>query len=166
MESVEEYGGEHPCEPSQLRMYAKVQEVSMARIKLIFLLIVLLGCAGTKPQVDDVMLQSWVGVWRGVAIVEGTNDPPDEWILSLTKDHSRLRGRISSKQGLFVRVPIEQLRVSAGELRFKFSYETSRGLRAIFENTAIREGHRLLSVFEGGEGGRAFRGRWEARYEP
>lgn len=61
---------------------------------------------------------------------------------------------------------IEKISVTANELGFTFSYETSRGLRAVFNNSAIREGHRLLSLFEGSEGGRAFRGKWEARYEP
>ena len=132
----------------------------------IFFSILFLGCAATKPQTDDATLQSWVGTWRGVAIVEGSNDPPDEWILFLRKDNARLRGRISSRQGLFSRMKIERISVTANELNFTFSYETSRGLRGVFNNSAIREGHKLLSLFEGSEGGRAFRGKWEARYEP
>jgi hypothetical protein len=132
----------------------------------IILLILSLGCASSKPQADDATLQSWVGIWRGVAIVEGSNNPPDEWILLLTKDKTRLRGLISSRQGLFSRMKVEKIVVTANELGFTFSYETSRGLRAVFNNSAIREGHKLLSIFQGSEGGRSFRGRWEARYEP
>jgi len=132
----------------------------------IFFFALFLGCAGTKPQADDTTLQSWIGTWRGVAIVEGSNTPPDEWILFLAKDGARLRGRISSQRGLFSRMKIEKIVVTANELSFTFSYETSRGLRAEFNNSAIREGHRLLSLFQCSEGGRAFRGKWEAKYEP
>jgi hypothetical protein len=138
----------------------------MKTINLFFLLILFLGCAGSKPQVDDATLQSWIGVWRGVAIVGGANNAPDEWLLRLTKDGSRLRGKISSRQRLFTGVKVDKLQVSANELTFSFSYETSRGLRAEFNNSAIREGHKLLSIIQGSEGGRGFRGKWEARYEP
>lgn len=133
---------------------------------LIFFLTLFWGCAATRPQADEATLQSWVGVWRGVAIVEGNASAPDEWILQLTKDNLHLNGRISSRQGLFSRVKVEKLVVSADELSFSFSYETSRGLRAVFHHSAIREGHKLLSLFQSSEGGRTFRGKWEARYEP
>jgi len=145
-------------------MVCSIQQMKTANS--IFLLILFLGCAGTKPQADDATLQSWVGTWRGVAIVEGSEYPPDEWILFVAKDNVRLRGGISSRQGLFSRIKVEKISVTASELSFTFSYETSRGLRAVFKNSAIREGHKLLSLFQGSEGGRAFRGRWEARYEP
>lgn len=135
-------------------------------LRALFALILLFGCAGTKPPADEASLHSWVGVWRGVAIVEGTKTEPDEWILHLTSDNLRLSGRISSGRGLFSRIKVEKLAVNADELSFSFSYETSRGLRAVFHHSAIREGHKLLSLFQGSEGGRAFRGKWEARYEP
>jgi hypothetical protein len=138
----------------------------MKKESAFLLLILLLGCAGSKPHGEVAELQTWVGVWRGVAIIENTTESPDEWKLRLTQKNGRLYGRISSAQGQFTRVKIENLVLKEDELSFTFDFETHRGLHAAMRHTAVREGHKLLSLFEGREGGRAFRGRWEARYEP
>lgn len=138
----------------------------MKKMNLIFLLTFFIGCAGSKPHGEVAELQTWVGTWRGVAIIENTTEPPSEWSLCLIEKNRRLRGHISSVGAQFTRVKIENVVLNGNELHFTFGFETRRGLRAVLRHVATRQGYKLLSVFQGSEGGRALRGKWEARNEP
>ncbi len=124
------------------------------------------ACAGSKPHGNAADLQSWVGAWRGVAIIENSQQPVTEWFLQLTVQNGRFSGRISSADGEFAQAIIKDIELTGYELKFTFSFETNRGLQATQRHVAVRQGHKLLSLFSGREGGHAFRGRWEARYEP
>jgi hypothetical protein len=137
-------------------------------IKKIHLLLLFIcsACAGSKPHGDAADLQSWVGAWRGVAIIENSQQPVAEWSLWLTAQNGRLSGRISSEDREFTQAVIKDIELKGDEMKFTFSFETSRGLQATQRHVAVRQGHKLLSLFSGREGGHAFRGRWEARYEP
>lgn len=141
---------------------------SRGRLKLgsvLIFLVLLMGCASSRPHGLSADLQAWVGVWRGTALIENALEAPAEWSLQLTEKNGRLRGFISSNETQFGRIRIEDVKVTGSELYFTFGYETRRGLRAVQRHKAVRYGEKLLSVFDGSEGGRPFRGKWEAHYE-
>jgi len=158
--------------PTLIRIF-ELLKASMSKSKskrkqnaFVFLLMLLAACAGAKLHGEPAELQTWVGTWRGVAIIENTAEPITEWSLRLTEKNRRLSGHISSVDGKFTRVKIKNVALNGYQLSFTFSFETSRGLQATQRHAAMRQGHKLLSLFSGREGGRAFRGKWEAKYEP
>jgi hypothetical protein len=122
------------------------------------------GCSGSRQTVaENPELQLWVGAWEGMAIRENQADSPRQWTLVLTLKNGRLRGVMSDDVGEMRRKKVDELRIVGEQLYFSVNYETARGLQVICRHHAQLEDYKLLSVFVGREGGRAFEGKWEAK---
>ncbi|MFQ5631948.1 MAG: hypothetical protein ACE5I1_24525 [bacterium] len=64
------------------------------------------------------------------------------------------------------RLPIRDLIFEDNTILFKASYETQRGLQRNVVFRGLRTGPYMKIEFSGSEGGRAFRGKWQARHFP
>jgi hypothetical protein len=117
-------------------------------------------------MVDNPELQKWAGTWHGMALRENRADPSRQWTLVLSLKNGRLLGVISDDIGELRRKKVDDLRVVDGQLHFSITYETARGLQVNCRHRADWQDDKLLSVFEGREGGRAFEGKWEAERIP
>lgn len=132
-------------------------------IVLIIVSVLVVGCAGTRQTVDNPELQVWVGAWQGVAIRENRPDPPRQWTLVLSQKNGRLYGVISDDLGELRRKKVDDLRIVNDQLQFSMSYETARGLQVVCRCRVQLKEDKMLTAFEGREGGRAFEGKWEAK---
>jgi hypothetical protein len=132
-------------------------------IVLIIGSLLMVGCAGTHQTADNPELQMWVGTWQGVAMRENRPDPPRQWTLVLSQKNGRLHGVISDDLGELRRKKVDDLRIVNDQLQFSLSYETARGLQVVCHCRVQLEEDKMLTSFDGREGGRAFEGKWEAR---
>ena len=123
----------------------------------------LFGCGGGRQLATPSELQPWVGKWVGTGIRENQNSPPNVWTLELRIDGDRLAGEMSDEQGEMNHARIMSVKLKNGALSFKVRHESMRGLIIFHSHRAQLKGHKLLSEYEGMEGGRSFRGKWEAK---
>ncbi len=131
----------------------------------IFLLVfvALAACGGSQKLVDQKTLEPWAGAWRGQGVRDNRIDPLQQWTLTLALKENQLAGRMSDELGEMRNLELRDVRVAEGELHFKLSYESSRGLHVLYRHRARMQGDKLLSLFEGNEGGKSFAGKWEAK---
>jgi len=127
------------------------------------LLCLLLGCAGTRSQIDLAELQPWVGTWRGKELRENSSKPMELWTVTLRLKDNRLVGTIHGESGGLDNRKLKNVKVESGTLTFRVSYESRRGLQVDYHHRARLKGDKLLSEFKVMEGGRSFKGKWEAR---
>ena len=132
-------------------------------ISLHFTLLLLIACGGSQKLVDQKTLEPWVGMWRGQGVRDNRIDPLQQWTLTVALKGNQLEGRMSDGLGEMRNLELRDLRVAEGELHFKLSYESSRGLHVLYRHRARMQGDKLLSLFEGTEGGKSFAGKWEAK---
>lgn len=137
-----------------------------SRLKLLSLMLVVLalfGCGGSRALVDVKMLEPWVGSWRGQGLRDNRADPLQQWTVLIAMKENRLAGTINDELGEMRNIELRDVHVSEGELFFKVNYESSRGLHVTYSHRARMQGDKLLSLFEGKEGGKSFAGKWEAK---
>ncbi|MEK7727582.1 MAG: hypothetical protein AAB354_04170 [candidate division KSB1 bacterium] len=132
-------------------------------IFFLFTLLLLAACGGSQKLVDQKTLEPWVGTWRGQGVRDNRIDPLQQWTLTLALKGNQLAGKMSDELGEMRNVELRDVRVAEGELHFKLSYESSRGLHVLYRHRARMQGDKLLSLFEGNEGGKSFAGKWEAK---
>lgn len=140
--------------------------MNSSRFKLLsffLVMLALIGCGGTHALVDTKILEPWVGSWRGQGVRDNHIDPLQQWTVQLAIREGRLMGKIEDELGEMRDLELRDVHVSEGELFFKFSYESSRGLHVTYSHRARMQGDKLLSLFEGREGGKSFAGKWEAK---
>ncbi|MCG3117894.1 MAG: hypothetical protein ALAOOOJD_00006 [bacterium] len=122
------------------------------------------SCAGSRQTAENPELQPWVGIWQGMAIPESRHDQPRQWQLTLSLKKGRLQGLMSDDLGEMRREKLQDLKILDGELHFRLSYETARGLHRICSHrVTLQDENTLLSLFGGSEGGRELSGKWEAK---
>ena len=134
----------------------------MKRIAYILLLIVT-GCAGTRQQADITSLQKWEGKWRGQGLRENRLDPLQTWTLDLVLKNGRLTGVMDDALGEMRRQKLRDVRMADDVLHFNLGFETSRGLQVEYQHEVRITGDKMLSLFQGQEGGKSFVGKWEAK---
>lgn len=127
------------------------------------IMLFIFGCGGGRQLATPTELQPWVGRWVGTGIRENQNSPARVWTLVLRIDGNRLAGAMSDDQGEMNQTKIMSVKLNNGTLSFKIRHESMRGLVVFHSHRARLKGHKLLSEYEGMEGGRSFRGKWEAR---
>jgi hypothetical protein len=132
-------------------------------IALLFALLLLAACGGSQKLVDQKTLEPWLGTWRGQGVRDNRLDPLQQWTLTLAFKENRLAGRMSDELGEMRNLELRDLRLAEGELHFKISFESTRGLHVLYRHRARMQGDKLLSIFEGNEGGKSFAGKWEAK---
>ncbi len=126
-------------------------------------LITLTACSSSQKLVDTKTLEPWVGSWRGQGVRDNRIDPLQQWTLQLTLKDNKLAGVMNDALGEMRNIELRDVHVSEGELFFKLSYESSRGLQLLYRHQARMQGDKLLSLFKGMEGGKSFAGKWEAK---
>ncbi len=134
--------------------------------KLVFaslVLIMLAACGSSKKLSDPKILEPWVGSWRGQGLRDNRTDPLQQWTLQLELKDGKLTGVMNDALGEMRDIKLKEVYVSDGELFFQLSYESSRGLHVLYRHQARMQGDKLLSLFEGKEGGKSFAGKWEAK---
>ena len=119
---------------------------------------------GHQLQQAFVADTSWAGLWKGKALTLGAQQPPNELILDITFNNSKAIARFTDASQRLQNYPIQDLVLEDDTILFKLSHETERGLRRIVIFRGIRLGPHLKVEFSGSEGGRAFRGKWQARH--
>lgn len=126
-----------------------------------------IACGGSRPAYNPGELDvSWSGSWKGKALIINTLEPPKEMQLDIEFTSKKVNVFLTdSTQGLN-RHPIEDLVFEDSSILFKASYETHRGLRRNIVFRGLRVGAHLRIEFSGSEGGRAFRGKWQAKHYP
>lgn len=137
-----------------------------SRFKLLAMMLALLalfGCGGSRALVDVKLLEPWVGSWRGQGLRDNRADPLQQWTVALALRENRLAGTINDELGEMRNIELRDVHVADDELFFKVNYESSRGLHVTYQHRARMQGDKLLSLFEGKEGGRSFAGKWEAK---
>lgn len=132
-------------------------------LSLLCTLLLLTACGSGQKLVDQKTLEPWVGTWRGQGVRDNRLDPLQQWTLTVALKENRLTGRMSDGLGEMRNLELRDVYVAEGELRFKLSYESSRGLHVLYRHRARMQGDKLLSLFEGNEGGKSFAGKWEAK---
>lgn len=132
-------------------------------ISLLFTLLLLTACGGSQKLADQETLEPWVGAWSGQGVRDNRVDPLQKWTLTLSLKAGKLEGRMSDELDEMRNLELRDVNVLAGELHFKLSYESSRGLHVNYRHRARMQGDKLLSLFEGNEGGKSFAGKWEAK---
>jgi hypothetical protein len=134
----------------------------MRLTSLFFLSLLLAGCGGTRSQAMRPELQNWVGIWQGKGIRENRSDPMRDWVLTLNLRNDRLVGFLQDDGDEMGKRNLNKIRLSDGVLTFTLNFESARGLQVTYHHEARLRGDKILSEFEGREGGRSFRGKWEA----
>ncbi len=129
----------------------------------LFVISLLAACGGSQKLVDQKTLEPWVGTWRGQGVRDNHIDPLQQWTLTLVLTNGKLAGRMSDALGEMRNLELREVNVIAGELHFRLNYESSRGLHLVYRHRARMQGDKLLSLFEGNEGGKSFAGKWEAK---
>ncbi len=135
----------------------------MKRFACILLLLLVAGCGGTRQQADVPALEKWVGKWSGQGLRENRLDPLQTWTLVLALKNGRLKGTMNDALGEMRQQKLRDLRVVEEVLYFHLGFETSRGLQVVYQHQLRITGDKMLSLFQGQEGGRSFVGKWEAK---
>lgn len=135
----------------------------MQKVFLFLLLILLAACGGARQQAEVHTLEKWVGQWRGQGLRENRPDPMQTWTLELALRDGRLKGTMDDVLGEMRKQKLRDVRVADDVLYFKLGYETSRGLHVVYQHEVRITGDKMLSLFQGQEGGKSFTGKWEAK---
>jgi len=135
----------------------------MKKLILILAMMLCAGCGGTRQQVNVAVLEKWVGTWSGQGLRENRLDPLQTWTLVLSLKDGRLQGTMDDALGEMHKQKLHDVRVADEVLRFNLGFETSRGLQVVYDHEVRISGDKMLSLFQGQEGGRSFTGKWEAK---
>ena len=127
------------------------------------LLIFFTGCGGTRQQIEFSVLEKWVGQWSGQGLRENRLDPLQTWSLKLFIKNGRLAGTMDDALGEMRKQKLREMRLVEDVLYFKLGFETSRGLHVVYRHEVRITGDKMLSLFQGQEGGKSFTGKWEAK---
>jgi hypothetical protein len=129
----------------------------------ILLLFIITGCGGTRQQADISALEKWVGKWRGQGLRENRLDPLQTWTLDLSLNNGSLAGVMNDALGEMRKIKLRDVRMAEDVLYFNLGFETSRGLQVEYQHEVRISGDKMLSLFQGEEGGKSFVGKWEAK---
>lgn len=122
------------------------------------------SCGGSREVQNQFAADpSWAGLWKGQALTIGTQEPPGELMLEIRLNNSGAMAYLTDPSQHLRNFPIKEMIFEENTIRFKISHDTRRGLRRIVVFRGIRMGQYLKAEFSGSEGGRAFRGKWQAR---
>ncbi len=135
----------------------------MKKLACILLLMLLAGCGGTRQQADLQTLEKWVGKWSGQGMRENRLDPLQTWTLQLVLKNGRLAGVMDDALGEMHKQKLRDVRLAEEVLYFNLGFETSRGLQVEYQHEVRITGDKMLSLFQGQEGGKSFTGKWEAK---
>jgi len=126
-----------------------------------------IACGGSRalhnPGDFDI---SWSGSWKGKALVINSLNPPKQMNLDIEFTTSKINAFLTDSTQNLHRMPIRDLIFEDNTILFKASYETQRGLQRNVVFRGLRTGPYLKIEFSGSEGGRAFRGKWQAKHYP
>lgn len=114
------------------------------------------------PNTGEVS-QSWAGIWQGKVLIENERIPPKNVELNIVFTSTHIKAFYTDSSSHIIQYPVENLAFRGDEIEFALSFETQRGLRQRARFTGHRRGNSLMVNFEGSEGGRSFRGKWQAR---
>ncbi|MCA9742539.1 MAG: hypothetical protein H6695_13860 [Deferribacteres bacterium] len=125
------------------------------------------ACGGSRSahNPDDFDI-TWSGTWKGKALIINNLKPPKEMQLDIEFTSKKINAFLTDSSQSLNRLPIDELVFEDNSILFKASYETTRGLRRNIVFRGLRVGPYLKIEFSGSEGGRAFRGKWQARHFP
>ncbi|MGH7493430.1 MAG: hypothetical protein ACREOO_13705 [bacterium] len=135
----------------------------MKKFSCILLLILFTGCGGVRQQIDIASLEKWTGKWRGQGLRENRLDPLQTWTLDLSLKNGRLAGVMDDALGEMRKQKLRDVRLVDQVLYFNLGFETSRGLQVEYQHEVRISGDKMLSLFQGQEGGKSFVGKWEAK---
>ena len=110
-------------------------------------------------EIDD----TWAGLWKGKMLIEDSLNPPKEVLLEIEFTSTHIRGFYTDSLETVYRQKVKRLRIEGDQIQFQVAYETKRGLRALIDFAGRRFGQHMMVEFWGSEGGKSFRGKWEAR---
>ena len=129
-----------------------------------FLGAVFLSCSGVHEirntgEIDE----TWAGLWQGKMLIENSRIPPKPVQLQIEFTSTHIRGFYTDSLEAVYRQKVKRLRIEGNRIQFQIAYETRRGLRALIDFSGRRFGRYMMMEFWGSEGGKSFRGKWEAR---
>jgi hypothetical protein len=104
-----------------------------------------------------------VGKWRGQGLRENRLDPMQTWTLDLSLKDGRLAGVMDDALGEMRKQKLRDVRLVDDVLHFHLGFETNRGLQVEYQHEVRINGDKMLSLFQGEEGGKSFIGKWEAK---
>lgn len=142
-----------------------MQNLKSAGTTLVVALVaVLWGCSSSQEirntgDIDD----SWSGMWYGRLLIENSFMPPRKVELEIEFTSTHIRAFYTDSSEAVYRQKVSRLQLEEDGIKFQVAYDTRRGLRALLEFDGRRTGRYVMAEFWGSEGGRPFRGKWEAR---
>ncbi len=107
--------------------------------------------------------EGWAGHWRGRMLIENSLEPPHLVALDVEFTSTHIRAFLSDENENVKHRQVRNLRIDGDAIEFDVAYDTIRGLRAMAHFSGKRIGRSMMLEFEGSEGGRPYRGKWEVR---
>ncbi len=131
-----------------------------------FLLLIwgLSGCAGGGKLANTEKIDpSWAGLWKGKLLLAEANRLTRPIELDVVFTSTNIRAFWTDSTENLKRLPVRQLQLENGDISFKITYESLRGIDAFLACKGQRSGKDLVLNVLWREGGKTFRGGVQAR---